>query len=409
MKKGPSSTIWALPVWLALTGIIAAFSPAGAHAQAADDFYIPPVPLPAGKRGDIIRSRPVAAPLFPEARVTQIMYQSSDEQRRPVAVTGAVLVPATLLEGLLGSGSPRRVVVMAPGTRGLGDTCAPSKNLNLATTNPLAPEYEASTLHELLQRGYVVAVTDYVGGGTPIGDTYLVGRSEGFTVLDALRAAQRLSGTGASADSLVGILGYSQGGQAAAWAGQLQPSYAPELRLKGIAAGGVPTDVLRIFDQLASGTQPDTGFLLAGLIGHDNAYPELNLTGYLTAAGVETMVRVRQACTGELFAGFPFTSSAAVTNPDVMTVPVWRNRIADQMAGTMPVKVPVHLYHGTLDEIVPFENGVLLRQSWCSLGVSVEFQTYPVDHGGGMYVGPPVAIQFLADRFAGVPPPNNCP
>src|SRR5207253_2866737 len=73
---------------------------------------------------------------------------------------------------------------------------------------------------------------------------YLVGESEGRNGLDALRAAERIAGSGVSVNSPVGISGYSQGGQAAAWAAELQPSYAPEQHLQGVLAGGTPTDML---------------------------------------------------------------------------------------------------------------------------------------------------------------------
>src|SRR5206468_4240422 len=65
-----------------LSVALVAFATAGAAPQASaqlltpDDFYTPPATLPA-KPGDIVRSRAVDAPLFPEANVWQIMYRSS--------------------------------------------------------------------------------------------------------------------------------------------------------------------------------------------------------------------------------------------------------------------------------------------------------------------------------------------
>src|SRR5439155_8025042 len=81
-----------LPVALIAFATAGAAPQASAQLLAPDDFYTPPATLP-GKPGDIFRSRAVDAPLFPEANVWQIMYRSSDVNRRAVAVTGALLVP----------------------------------------------------------------------------------------------------------------------------------------------------------------------------------------------------------------------------------------------------------------------------------------------------------------------------
>ena len=82
-------------------------------------------------------------------------------------------------------------------------------------TNPGSPDYASAEYQQFLARGISVVVTDYAGQGTPGDPAYLVGRSAGRNVLDALRAAERIEGSGLSPDSPVGISGYSQGGQAA--------------------------------------------------------------------------------------------------------------------------------------------------------------------------------------------------
>ena len=44
------------------------------------------------------------------------------------------------------------------------------------------------------------------------------------------------------ANSPVGVWGYSGGALATAWAAEVQPAYAPEIEITGVAAGGVPPD-----------------------------------------------------------------------------------------------------------------------------------------------------------------------
>ncbi|MFF4122834.1 lipase family protein [Microbispora rosea] len=92
-----------------------------------------------------------------------------------------------------------------------------------------------------------------------------------------------MPGANLSGSAPVVVMGYSQGGSSATWAAQLQPSYAPELRLKGVAAGGVSADLRAVADHLdATG---DFGLAAAAGIGLDTAYPELRLDGHLTPEG----------------------------------------------------------------------------------------------------------------------------
>ncbi len=288
------------------------------------------------------------------------------------------------------------------------DHCAPSQGFNITTLSPLMVDYSTAEYHQLLLRGYVVAVTDYVGGGTKVPETYLIGRPQGMAGLDIVRAAQRLPGTGASKESMVGITGYSQGGQSAAWAAQLQPSYAPELKLVGVVAGGVVTDALAIADFWSQGGLINSGLLLAQMIGLDNAYPELNLKAYIKPDGQKLFEAARTQCIYQELLAYPGLRTADVTAPDVMTIPAFRARLAEQQLGKTAPRVPTYVYHGQLDNIVPYEFGERLRDSWCAQGATVEYRSGAYEHLAGIFLGAPGGVQFLADRFAGKPPVSNC-
>ncbi len=58
-------------------------------------------------------------------------------------------------------------------------------------------------------------------------------------MLDAARAARNL--VGGEASNQVVILGFSQGGQAALFASQIAPTYAPDLLVAGAAAAAPVT------------------------------------------------------------------------------------------------------------------------------------------------------------------------
>jgi pimeloyl-ACP methyl ester carboxylesterase len=376
---------------------------APATASQGDEFYTPPDPLPPGQPGDVLRSRPIA-PAFPgSAGVWHVLYRSSDVDSAPIAVSGTVLVPRAPFAG------PRPLVVVTPGTRGIADKCAPSRQYQPNSASPQSPDYEMPVVTQLLGRGIVVVVTDYEGQGTPGLTSYLVGRPEGYAGLDALRAAQRLLGL--TADGPVGIAGYSQGGQAAGWTAQLQPEYAPELNLAGVALGGVPADMNVEVAHLNGGRF--AGFAFAALSGLDFAYPELALEKHLTAEGVEIMRQVREEdCSWHdwfVLGKWNGYSTSELTQPDVLTLPDWRQRFAESQLGTMPLPAPAYLYHGTADEVVPFRHFQLLRDDWCGKAPAVELQEFGgMNHGQTLEAGTVPAVQWLVDRFAGRPPRHSC-
>uniref|UniRef100_UPI000AFFFD5F lipase family protein n=1 Tax=Rhodococcoides kroppenstedtii TaxID=293050 RepID=UPI000AFFFD5F len=79
-------------------------------------------------------------------------------------------------------------MVIAPGTHGQGDQCAPSHQLNnVLTYQPilgLMVEYELVSTYALLSKGYGVMITDYDGLGTPGTHTYVNRAAEAHAVLD---------------------------------------------------------------------------------------------------------------------------------------------------------------------------------------------------------------------------------
>ena len=188
-----------------------------------------------------------------------------------MAESGTVIVPNTPYAGV------RPILVYTPPTVGNGDRCATSKALAAGT----APDGFADT--QALAHGWAIAVPDYEGLGTPGQHTYLVGQSQGHAALDVARAAMRLTAAGLSSSAPVAIFGYSQGGQSAGWAAELQPTYAPELQLKGVAGGGVPVNIAAA---IATSTDGGAyfGFIPSLLIGYNAAYPELDLDSFLTPA-----------------------------------------------------------------------------------------------------------------------------
>ena len=95
------------------------------------------------------------------SRNERILYTSTNERGQIVPVSGAIY-PAKSH----GENSRKGTVVLAPGTRGMGDQCAPSAGSSMLSS--LGPggtvniNYEAPMVQMLLDDGYRVAVTDYM-------------------------------------------------------------------------------------------------------------------------------------------------------------------------------------------------------------------------------------------------------
>jgi pimeloyl-ACP methyl ester carboxylesterase len=390
------------------TVTVLALATLGPPSASAASFYDPPSPLPAGDNGDVIRHEASTFYIDPiklikaDANVQRIMYRSTDTHDAPIAVTGTVLTPRAAWHGA----GVRPIVSYAVGTQGEGDDCAPSKALAAGF------EYEGPFIAGLLTRGYGVVVTDYEGLGTPGDHTYVNRASEGHAVLDAIRAAQRLPEAGLPDDGPVAIAGYSQGGGASAAAAELQPGYAPELKLKGAYAGAVPADLAEVAKNLDG--HYAVGFLGFSLVSMNYAYPELNIPALLNARGRELFERVRTECTVEAIAAHAFTRSSTLTNDGRSLVAYlgeepYRSRVAEQKIGTLKPAAPVLIVHSALDDIVPYAQDRDLGRTWCGKGVKVQFSTSLVPtHVLGAVRAYPEAFAWLEGRFAGLPALSNC-
>ena len=371
------------------------------------DFYDTPTGLEALAPGDLIRAEPMHAYLAPgvrlRARAWRILYRSTGAIGEPTAVSGTVLLPA-------GAPGKNRVplVAYAIGTHGIGDAAAPSRLLSTGR------DWEAGLMALILARGYATVVTDYQGLGTAGDHVYMVGRALGFNVLDAIRAARQLAPAELPGNGPAAVMGYSEGGTAAAWAAQLHTSYAPELELAGVAAGAAAADV-----ELAGPTLDGSFFsffVAYGAIGYAAAYPDLEFESYLVGRGRETVAALRRSnILQAAILGPRFARVDRLTDPNVLALPHWRARLRENRLGAIAPAVPVLLHHARHDQIVAFEHSEQLLEDWRALGVesSLHITRGGFDHISGAVAGGPVALDWLAKQFGrqsiGVRPSNVVP
>lgn len=394
-------------------------------------FYDPPATLPAAN-GAIVRSQPttlgvslqlpgMTGPL--PGRATLLMYKSTDSTGRPVAVTGTYLEPTAAWS----AGGARPLVSLAEGTQGQGDQCSPSYGLThpvTVTPSTVQVSYEIPFIYQLLSKGIAVVVTDYVGLGTTDRlHTYVNRLDEGRAVLDAARAAKHLAGTSLTAASRVATYGYSQGGGASASAAELQPTYAPDVKLVGSYAGAPPADLSVVLKGI-------DGTALVGAIGwavngFAQAYPALRpiLDANVSAAGRSALQDLQQACTPDAIFRYAFratsqwTTSGQSLSQVIAANPTAQAIVDAQRIGRTAPAVPVRVSSGTLDDFVAHAQVKQLATDWCARGANVTYvpirQYLPTFGTGANHLGPAVtdsaaAQAWIVDRLQGRPVTSNC-
>ncbi|MEV0774536.1 alpha/beta fold hydrolase [Streptomyces sp. NPDC050428] len=364
-----------------------------------------PMALPAAN-GDVLSSEPGVFYLDPlkafkaKATAHRIMYRTTDRTGKAIAVTGTVLNPATSPYG------QRPIVAFAPGTQGLADKCAPSRQLADGT------EYEALPIKKLLDQGYAVVVTDYQGLGTPGIHTYMTREAQGRAVLDSVRAAQRLNTVDLPDAGPVALYGYSQGGGATASAAELAPTYAPELKIKGAVVGAPPADMNKVADSMDGSAYG--AFFNYALSGLATAYG-IDIDPYLTAHGKRVTNDLRDnLCTTQALAKYPFLNSRFLTTDgrpltERLKRAPWDTIVAEQQLGKRKPAVPVLLSHSALDDVIPQQVGKNLAADWCRRGVTVKFTGNLIPgHIAATEGTSAEGLPWLADRFAGRAAPSTC-
>ena len=321
-----------------------------------------------------------------------MLYHSRSVDGRDIAVSGVVVAPtgAAPKDG-------RTVLTWAHGTTGLADQCAPSKSPEAAKNLPY--------IDDLVKAGYVVAATDYEGLGTPGVHPYLVGESEGRGVLDAARAAKNLAATDAGDDLLV--FGHSQGGQSALFAGELAASYAPELKVLGVAAAAPAADVEQILP-LAGSIRGAAGYLVMGAEGLHAAYPDADPAAVLTPAALTKANVATTQCADAVLQAYAGTTGTVLAH-DPLSIPLIQNLLHENSAGNRPAGAPLLIVQGSADTTIPQALTDMWTTKACAIGDTVDYMIYPgATHTTVIAAAQSDVLQWLADRAAGTPAPSTC-
>lgn len=316
---------------------------AASHGGPGADIAGPPA---APTRPPAWAGRPIAATtvagstVVGAARAYRLRYLSMGLDGEPIVVSGLLYTPKRKAPR---GGWP--VVGWAHGTTGLADACAPS-----ATKD--AGGYGAY-LTPWLTQGYAVAATDYEGLGTPGPHPYLIGDSEGRSVIDMVRAARHFD---RGISNRWFALGHSQGGQAALFAGKLQATYGAGLDYRGTVALAPPTQWARVLmpPELFAPKAQVNPFLLLILSGLHAARPtDFGYAELVTPAGRGYLDRAETDSCGEAFAALPgkrMDEIFAIDDAETARIRTTMTRLAEPPA--TGYRAPILLVQGGKDDIV---------------------------------------------------------
>jgi acetyl esterase/lipase len=352
-------------------------------------FYKPATVLSSGAPGDVLSKEPIALDPALHGTGWRIRYVSTTPAGDRVPVTGVLIQPLTPKPA---EGYP--VVLWAHGTTGIGDQCAPSGG----------EPFNLFGVAALLDAGDVIAATDYEGLGTPDEiHPYLVGASEGHSVLDIARAARSVGG-----GNVTVTWGHSQGGHAALFARSLQKTYAPELDLRGTVAQAPVTDVgtFLVPGRTDINVFP---FTAEAILSWSEVYNEANLDDLVVVADAEKARLAQQACTGDIVDNTTRPLDE-IFRTDPQNSDTWKEAVKVNSVTVDGSTAPVLLTHGDADPLVPIAGTVALDEQLCARHVPTQFlRNATWDHSTAYLLTLGDVDTWIQARFNGETPPSNCP
>lgn len=379
-----------------------------------DPFYAVPDDVGSSPAGTILRHRspPSAIAAFGIAPVRlaathQLQYRTNDNLGNATATVLTVLVPH--------HADMRKVLSYQVAEDAASIDCAPSYGLQLeSATGPLLgtvlTQAEMLLIEATLEQGWVVIVPDFEGPKA----SYLAHRLAGQATLDGIRAALRSGDiTGIESDATVSMWGYSGGSMATAWAAEIQPTYAPELRIAGAAIGGTTPNITNVVTTINKSAF--TGLIATGVMGLSTQFPALaaEVDRLLEPAYRAKFEQVYRQCLLANAASFLFSD---VVDMFTDTRFMYDNPVAvailDEVAlGHAVPRIPIYWYKSVHDEVSPVQDSDALYDIYCAegSGATVEYvRDEASEHGSMAVTGAPRAIAWLEKVMSGRQPKPGC-
>jgi alpha-beta hydrolase superfamily lysophospholipase len=349
------------------------------------------------KPGTILRVWPQIGGGEEKAKAYRILYRSTGLHGEPIAVSGAVLIPTTPAPH-----GRRDIVAWAHPTTGVVEKCAPTLLPDLAGT--------IAGVEQMLDRGFVIAATDYAGLGSEGMHPYLIGTSAARSVLDSVRAVRSLPDS--DAGDRFAVWGHSQGGHAALFTGQEAAAYAPELKLVGVAAAAPATYLGELF-RADRGSVGGNSLTAMVLLSWSTIY-KIPLDDVVIRSAMPPFEAVAKTCIERItellrLQDIEAPLQRAFLKVDPTTIEPWRGIMEKNTPGQAPAGAPVLILQGTADDLVRPQITRQYAEKLCAAGATVELVWLDgVSHTYAGYDGAHTAVAWIRDRFQGRPAPDGC-
>ena len=347
--------------------------------------------LHAAAPGDVLRLSPLPGGAPNGIRAYQLLYRSIGFTGQPI------LVSAAMFYADVADPPPSRpVVAWAHPTTGVTRNCSPSRHTDVFNRIP--------ALEQLLAAGYVVVATDYAGFASVEPHPYLVGDSHARSVLDSVRAVRQLKNARASNRFIV--WGHSQGAHAALFTGEVQPTYAPELELAGVAAAAPPTYLADIFRSDA-GTVWGNALTAMALNAWSSVYGIPDAT-VVDPAVLPAYRQLARNCIDSLTGIMRILEDERRLRErffirDPTTMPEWRGIMNENSPGKRPIVAPVLIAQGRADDIVPYAITRRFAADACRGGTRIQFFEMATGHIYAAENSARPTLDWMRDRFRGRP------
>ncbi|AZI35953.1 hypothetical protein NT2_04_04060 [Caenibius tardaugens NBRC 16725] len=360
---------------------------------------VPLSPATAQEQGTLITSDPVAD-TPPGMQAWRISYWTRDDTQRLIPVTGMVIAPREAAPR-----AKRPVIAWAHGTSGVMPRCAVSTNPLIFSVTPALPE--------MIAAGYVVVAPDYPGLGSTGPHGYLAGEETARSVLDAVRAAQQIPG--AHAGSRFAVWGESQGGHAALWTAREARTYARDLTLVGTAAAAPPTAIAENFRRAS---EPNVKAMLTAYVAYSWSQKygaPLNTLFGKVNRGIATRLAqnncIELGMTPKLGTVVGILSvRGSIKGKDIGRIEPWASLAQKNSIDPALVPSPVLIAQSVKDPVIAPAVTRNFAAGLCKHRKAVRYVALPGgDHAHSARDSASVTLAWIADRFAGLRAPDDCP
>ncbi|KAL5342488.1 secretory lipase-domain-containing protein [Aspergillus crustosus] len=404
-----SCYLWTWLNWARITHWLSAQSQQGTLIPnpQLDPFYQPPDRFELQVPGTILRQREVATSFFgivaDPVEGYQLLYRTTALDGSATAAVTTVFKPA--------NAKTDRFIAFHTAYDSAFVDCEPSYQYQRGVVQTdLISSFEMLLFQRHLAKGYIVSSPDHEGIEAAFG----AGRLAGIVALDAMRAVvnfQDTLGFSIEQPAIVGT-GYSGGALATGWGASLQASYAPDLNIKGWVAGGTPSNMTGTLLNINNG--PYSGFIPAAIDGlcKPSAYgTDLQpvIDRIITPEGQSYLDFANTNC---FLADLINFRNKSIFSPDVQTLgsailnePTIHSILSENVLGVLEEEtpiVPVFVYHGVNDDVIPYRDAATMVDAWCANGATVHFTSFAKGGHSRTALGSLADVNhFIENAFAG--------